>query len=69
MDNISDKIDLALKVVSTGCCITALALAYKNLKDLKSLEDDKRVYDEQTKCTFDQIDDTDIQNESDQNNN
>ena len=69
MDNISDKIDLALKVVSAGCCVTALALAYKNLKDLKSLEDNSTASDEQEKYIFDQINDTDIQNESDQTNN
>lgn len=66
MDNINDKIDLVLKVVSTGCCITALALAYKNLKDLKSLEDNNMASDAQKKYIFEQVDDTDIHNESDQ---
>ena len=70
MDKISDKIDLALKVVSTCCCVTGLALTYKNLKDLKHLKDDNRLHDDLIECILKQIDnDTDIHKESDQTNN
>lgn len=66
MDNV-DKIDFAMKVVATGCCICALALAAKTYKDLKSFEADDMVIDEQTQSDSKQIDnDTDIYKESDQ---
>lgn len=70
MDNISDKLDLAIKIAGLGCCIGGFVMAYKSLKDLKSLEDNRLTPDEQVKYIFEQIDnDTDIHKESDQNNN
>ena len=70
MDKISDKIDLALKVVSTCCCVTGLALAYKNLKDIKHLKDDNQLNDYLIEHILKKIDNnTDIQKESDQTNN
>ena len=70
MDKISDKIDLTLKVVSTCCCVAGLALAYKNLKDLKHLEADNQLHDYLIEDILKQIDnDTDIHKESDQTDN